>query len=248
MTRRQILQLGAALMGLGTGATVLAEARPRKILHIVTSHLPPWVIDGGTGYGAGQELVLELMRRVHLHPEIEFVPWRRAQLLVASRPGTAIFPLTRQPNREQKFRWLAPLYEENYVFLAARSSRFDVSRIGAMKNSRIALLRGGAQIATLQEKGFRRLVEATSIDEVHRFLLGGMADASFGEHSIIMNSLHTRGEANDFVVSAPVLTTVAWLAGSLDFNDGQARQFSTAMAEIVADGTKKRIFKKYGLG
>ncbi|MDO8438931.1 MAG: ABC transporter substrate-binding protein [Telluria sp.] len=248
MTRRQILQLSAALIGLGSCASALAETSTRKPLRIFTSHLPPWVIERGTAHGAAQELVLELMRRVHRQPGIEFVPWRRAQLLATSTPGTAIFPLTRQPDREQRFRWLAPLYEENYVFLTARKSRFDVMRIGAMKNSRIASLRGGAQIATLQELGFKRVVEASSINEVHRFLLGGMADASFGEHIIIMNSLRTRGEVDHFVLSPPVRTTVAWLAGSLDFDEAQTRQLNATMAEMVADGTHKRVLKKYGLG
>jgi polar amino acid transport system substrate-binding protein len=100
----------------------------------------------------------------------------------------------------------------------------------------------------LRELGFKRLVEASSIDEVHRFLLGGMADASFGERNIIMNSLRSRGQVDDFVLSAPVRITVAWLAGSRDFDDEQVRRFEAAMAEMVADGTHKRILKRHGVG
>jgi polar amino acid transport system substrate-binding protein len=246
MTRRKLLLGGAALIGLGS--CLAARARSDKVLRIVTSHLPPWVIEGGAQPGAAQELVTELLRRLSMQPNIDYVPWRRAQFLTTSQPATAIFPLTRQADREKRFRWLAPLYEENYIFLTALHSRFNVKRLHEMKNSRIAILRGGAQIVMLQELGFKRLVEADSIDEVHRFLLGGMADASFGERNIIMNSLSTRGEVDDFVLSAPVRTTVAWLAGSRDFDDGQIRQFEAAMAAMVADGTHKRILKKHGVG
>ncbi len=246
MTRRKLLLWGAALIGLGS--CMAARAATGKVLRIVTSHLPPWVIEGGAQPGAAQELVTELLRRLSMQPKIDFVPWRRAQFLTTSQLAMAIFPLTRQADREERFRWLAPLYEENYIFLTANNSRFNVKRIHEMKNSRIALLRGGAQIAMLQELGFKRLVEASSIDEVHRFLLGGMADASFGERNIIMNSLRTRGEVDDFVLSAPVRTTVAWLAGSRDFDDAQIRQFEAAMAEMVADGTHKRILNKHGVG
>jgi len=247
MKRRQLLQLGTALTGLASCAGAFSQAETRKVLRIVTSHLPPWVIEGGTEAGAAQALVVELLRRLQMQPDIEYVPWLRAQHLTATRPRTAIFPLTRQPKRETLFRWLAPLYEENYIFLTGHHSRFDINRIGEMKSSRIALLRGGAQISMLQELGYRRLVEASSIEEVHRFLLGGMADASFGERNIIANSLRTRGQIDDFVISAPVRTTTAWLAGSRDFDDGQVSQFESSMADMMADGTQKRILKKHGL-
>jgi len=44
-----------------------------------------------------------------------------------------------------------------------------------------------------------------------------MTDTSFGERNIIRASLKSRGVEEDFETSAPVRTTTAWLAGSLDF-------------------------------
>jgi len=241
--RRQILTLAAAL-GLTTSP---ARAGGARRLHIVTSDLPPLVLEHGDRPGALMEIVQELCRRLVLTPETEFVPWQRALFLTNNMHATAIFPLTRLPDREAHFRWLAPLYEEHFIFVALRAGRFDLARVEGMKDRRIALLRGAGQAAILAELGYHNLVEAASIDEVHRFLLGGMADAAFGERNMIRASLDRRGGRAQFGISPPLRTTTAWLAGSLDFSDDQARQFQQAMAAMEADGSKRRLLARYHL-
>jgi ABC-type amino acid transport substrate-binding protein len=222
-------------------------------LHIVTAHLPPLVIgpdDGPAGDkrpGALRELVDALCKRLGLAPDVEFMPWRRALYVAATTPQTAIFPLTRVAERERHYRWLAPLYDENYIFMARKDSAFDIHRPEEMTDKRIALLRGAAQSAILRELGFQAVVEASSIEEVHRFLLAGMADAVFGERAIIHRSLDLHGAEKDFHLSRPVRSTTAWVAGSRDIAEGEAARWRAAMAELVADGTQKRIFRHYGL-
>lgn len=245
MKRREVL--GLLLAGAGAPLALPASAEDGK-LRIVTSHLPPLVLEnGGERPGALQELVAELCRRLRVAPATEFVPWPRALFLATKMSATTIFPLTRIADREQQFRWLAPLYDEHYVFVAPRGKRFDVRRPLEMKDRRVTLLRGAAQGAILRELGYRNLVEARSIDEVHRFLKGGMADASFGERNIIRTSLKSRAAQAEFELSAPVRSTTAWLAGSLDYTEDDAQPFQRAMAEMRADGTYRRILAKYGL-
>ena len=246
MKRRDVLVLALSAW-YGAGAD--AEPGERTPLHIVTAHLPPLVMEpgGDNRPGALRELVDTLCRRLDLAPDVEFMPWRRALYVAATTPNTAIFPVTRLPDRERHYRWLAPLYEENYIFMTQKGSDFDVHRPQDMTGRRIALLRGAAQSAILRELGFQTLVEASSIDEVHRFLLAGMADAAFGERAIIHRSLDTRGEEKNFRLGPPVRSTTAWLAGSRDIGEPEATRWRAAMAELVADGTQKRIFRQYGL-
>lgn len=243
ITRRDVL-----LLALGAVGGARAEQGGPAPLHIVTAHLPPLVMAPGEKQaGALRELVDALCKRLDVAPEIEFMPWRRALYVATTTPHTAIFPVTRLPEREAQYRWLAPLYEENYIFMAHKGSDFDVQRPKDMTGKRVALLRGAAQSAILRELGFERLVEAASIDEVHRFLLAGMADAAFGERAIIHRSLEMRGEERNFHLGRPVRSTTAWLAGSPDFGELAAGRYRAAMAELVADGTQKRIFRQYGL-
>lgn len=240
--RRQLILAATAL----AAVPLAAQTAGQRTLRIVTSHLPPLVMeDEGERPGALHELVTELSKRLGLAPSMQFVPWKRALFLSTQMSATAIFPLTRTPEREPHYRWLAQLFEENYVFLAPRGRAFDVHRADQMKDKRITLIRGSAVIPLLKEMGYGIIVEARSVDEVHRFLVRGMADAAFGELAIVNNSLRARGEAGDFDISPPVRKTAAWLAGSRDFSDADVADYQRAMKDMVADGTHLKILKKY---
>ena len=241
------LALGAC--ALLAGLPLPARGASARVLRVVTSHLPPLVMEnGGEAPGALHEVVTELCKRTEQVPALQFVPWKRALFLAASMPATAIFPVTRLPEREPQYRWLAPLYEDNYVFLAPRGRAFDVRHADNMKDMRITLIRGSALKGVLAEMGFKKIVEARSVDEVHRFLVVGIADAAYGELSIVRKSLRSRVALDDFDISAPVSRTVAWLAGSLDFTEADAARYQRAMREMKADGTYFAILKRYQLG
>jgi len=240
IARRRILAAAAVFLS----SPGLALAGVARKMQLVTSHLPSLVHESGQPGGL-QEIVAELCKRAHVQPATQFVPWRRAQFLATTMPATAIYPLTRLQEREAQYRWLVPLFEENYVLLAVRGKLLPVEQ---MKEKRIALLRGAAQAAILKEQGFKRLVEASSIDEVHRFLLGGMADAAFGERRIISASLKGHGSSEgDFETSSPLRTTTAWLAGSLDFDEADIAQFQRALESMRSDGTLRRILARHKL-
>lgn len=240
------LVLGAAC--LLAAAPLPSHGAAAGTLRIVTSNLPPLVYEhGGAQPGALRELVDELCKRTARTPSVQFVPWQRAVFLATRVPGTTIFPLTRTPARERQFRWLVPLFEENYVFLAPRGRAFDVHNPGNMKDMRISLLRGSALKAVLLEMGYKNLVEASSVDEVHRFMVAGIADAAYGELSIVRAALRARVAEADFDISGPVSRTAAWLAGALDFTEADAARFQRAMRDMKADGSYFAILKKYRL-
>ncbi len=243
--RRAILETTILLAAL----PLLSRAVAAAPLRVVTSHLPPLVNEpGGQSPGALHEIVLELCKRVNVTPSVAFVPWKRAVFLTESGAGTTIFPLTRTPEREHKFRWLVSLYEEDYVFLAPRGRAFDVSQPANMKAMRIALIRGSSLKAVLVQMGYKHIVDARSVDEVHRFLVAGIADAAYGERSIVRTLLRTRSAEADFDYSAPISRTAAWLAGSRDVAEIQAARFQRAMQDMKADGSYFAILKRYQLG
>lgn len=233
----------AALLG---GMALPAAAAGAEPVRINTSELPPYVSASPEAPGALLEIVNELRRRTGIASTVEFFPWRRALHLSANAPRTAIFPLTRTPEREHQYRWLARLYHENFVFMAPRHSPFDVQHPLRHKNLKIGILRGSALAFTLKELGYTHLVEGNSVDECFRYLKGGIVDAVFGDRAIVRTTLKGHGES-EFLISEPLRTPTTWLGGSLDFTDAEIALFQKAMREMVADGSYAQILKKYDL-
>jgi polar amino acid transport system substrate-binding protein len=240
-----VLLCCTVLLGLSPGlrgAAIAAEP-----IRLTTSELPPLSMEHRPGQpGALVEMVEELARRTGSRTTIEFVPWRRAVQLTTARPRSAVFPLTRSPERETQYRWLAPLYRETFVFLSWKGSKFDLARPERSRQQRIGILRGSLMIKHLREHGYPNIVEASSVQESLRFLRRGIVDAVFGNGDIYRASLGARG-ASDYAMSPAMRETATWLGGSLDFAESDAARFGQAMKAMVDDGTHARILKKYQL-
>jgi polar amino acid transport system substrate-binding protein len=233
----------AALAGL-PAAAVTSTPEP---IRICTSDLPPFSMEGAPAApGALYEMVAELIRRTRVPANIEFVPWQRAIYLSTSQGRTALFPLTRSPEREHQYRWLARLYHEHFLFMSRAGSHFDVRHPELGKERRIGVLRGSLMVKVLRDSGYTHVVEAASVNESLRFLRRGIVDAVFGDRSIYRASLHGRAES-DYLMSEPMRTTTTWLGGSLDLSEADAELFQKAMKEMIEDGSYAQILKKYEL-
>lgn len=214
-------------------------------VQVLTSEFPP--MSSSTGEpGALHEMVIELSRRTDVPVTVSFVPWRRAVHLSTASSRTAVFPLSRTPVREARYRWLAPLHHENYLFLAPKNSRFNLADPSKSRQRRVGILRGSVMQAYLQAQGYPNIVEASSVAEYLRFLDRGIVDAVFGDRDIIAASLKDRHRER-YAMSKPLQESVTWLGGSLDFTEAEAALFQQAMKEMVKDGTHARILRKYSL-
>jgi polar amino acid transport system substrate-binding protein len=216
-------------------------------LRIATSELPPFSMEHQPGSpGALVDMVKELNKRTGSPATIEFVPWRRALFLTASRPRSALFPLTRSPEREGQYRWLAPLYRETFVFLSRKDANFDNAHPERNKTRRIGMLRGSLMIKFLHDEGYPNVVEAASVEESLRFLRRGIVDAVCGDREILRAMLGKRFHS-DYATSAPLRETTTWLGGSLDLTAADAGRYEQAMKDMIQDGSHARILKKYQL-
>ena len=246
MLQRRRLGLLCCVPAFGLAA-LAGPASAASPLRIATSELPPFAMQNPGQQGALFEMVEELVRRSGMRSSIEFVPWRRAIFLSTSRPRSAIFPLTRSPERESQYRWLAPLYREHYLFLSLKGGRFDSARPQRSKQLRIATLRGSLMIKYLRDQGYAHVIEGASVEESMRFLRAGIVEAVCGDRNILRTALG--GQFGDnHAVSPTLLETHSWLGGSLDISEADALRFESAMKEMIADGTHARILKKYALG
>lgn len=214
-------------------------------VRISTSDMPPLAVEAAPGApGSLFEVVNELMRRARLPARIEFVPWQRALFLTTRRERSAVFPLTRSPERETQFRWLVQLHQGSFVLMSLKNNGFDVRQPQPDKQRRIGVLRGSLMIKMLKDRGYQAIVEASTIDENVRLLRRGMVDAVAGERAIYRATLKGVSE-EEYLTSEPIAVNGMWLAGSLDFSEADAALLQKTLREMSEDGSYARILKKY---
>jgi polar amino acid transport system substrate-binding protein len=228
--------------------SIACAAAPMAPYRIVAGELPPFSTqNGANGPGALVEITQELARRLGSPPPVEIYPWQRALMMARNLHRVAIVPLTRTPEREPQYRWLAHLYAQRFVFVA-RHGTVNVNDLDELRKRRIAVLRGSPHLALLMAEKFSHVIECASASECTRMIMTGVADASYGSEAVRRSSATLGGSKEaDFDYSAPYRSGEIWLAGSLDFTDAEVARWRAAMAAMHADGSAARILRKYGL-
>jgi polar amino acid transport system substrate-binding protein len=245
-----MISLYRALLALMLLATALyGRADPLAPYQIVSGDLPPFTAESGPDSpGALGSLVRDLAERLGAAPTIQFYPWTRALTIVSTQPRTLILPLTRTAERENNYRWMAKLYRQQFVFIALRSTEIHFESLPALRDLRIALLRGSPNEAQLAKRNFKQVVPANSVLDMARMLERGMVDAIYGGDAINLAVLAGYGVPRaQLQVSKPLDYGDIWLAGSLDIPDAEVLLWQNAMKQLVLDGVVRRTLARYGL-
>jgi len=216
---------------------------------IATADLPPFsVASGDDAPGALVEVTQALATRAGFSAEVEFLPWTRAQAESQLRPHTVVVPLTRIPEREDKYRWIVKLYRQQFVFIALRDKGVGVASPEALRHKRIAALRNSPSIVQLRQRGFSQIVEAENIADMVQMLRLNMVVAMFGSEAINLYALKHHGvPIGELVVSEPLAAGDIWLCGAPQTTDAEAAAWVQAMTQIRRDKTYARILARYGL-
>lgn len=225
-------------------AALAAEPAPLKL---VVGELPPYAISAnGSEPGALVEITQELGKRMGIALEVDFYPWSRAMAMASLKPRTIVLPVTRNAEREARYRWLVKLFKQRLLFVGLRGNH-DLSDTASLKHARVAVLRGTPYKRLLQQAGYTDVAECTTVRECLRMVKKGIADASYGAEDTQRSATHGDGnQESEFEFSPPQQQSDVWLAGSLDFTEEEGRKWRAAMDTLRADGTVTRILRKYG--
>jgi polar amino acid transport system substrate-binding protein len=215
---------------------------------LVVGDLPPFANEHGVeGPGSLVEVAQELARRVGAAPSVEFFPWQRALMMSTTLPRVAVLPLTRTPEREASYRWLAKLYWQNFVFVC-RHGTIDLNDVSSLMNLKIVVLRGSPHLKVLTDAKFKNVSECSTASDCMRMVKTGIVDLTYGGEAIHRSVVNLAGaHESDFDYGPTFRAGEIWLAGSRDFTKAEAATWQAAMKSMHADGSYARILRKYGL-
>ncbi len=222
-------------------------------LRLITAELPPYTFQippatvaefPGPGQGLVQEVVAEMARRVGHSGSIEYMPWQRAQQIAMTEPNVGILSLTRSPEREDKYRWLAKIVTDDLVLVGGQG--VDVSSLDKVKNRPSGvLLRSGAE-ALLREKGFTRIESAPEEWLNAKKLKERRIDAWLAPRLMVIYAMQeVQGDLGTLNIGEIVRASDIYLAASKSLPDAEAEKWEKAFESMKADGSYERILQKY---
>jgi polar amino acid transport system substrate-binding protein len=249
--RTLILFLVAALSFLPP-AGVQAESRAKE-LRLLAAELPPYSFQippasvaetPGVDQGLVYEIVSEMAKRIGHTGLIEFLPWGEAQRIARTQPNIGILALTRTPERENQYRWLARIVTDDLILVGGQG--IDVSSLDKVKDRPVGVLgRSGAE-ALLRERGFTRIKPQPEEWMNARLMQQRRIDAWLAPRLLVIYARREVG-ANLAALNFGeiVRSSEIYLAASKDLPDAEVRKWEEAFEAVKADGSYQRIVDEY---
>jgi polar amino acid transport system substrate-binding protein len=241
---KKLLLLATSMLLLAGQSVLSAE------LTILTENLPPLnYVDNGVLVGPSVEIVREIQQRVGSEEQIQVYPWARAYKMALEDENVILFGMTYTKVRHDKFKWVGPLATKRDILVAKKGSGIKIRDLeDAKKVKRIGTLRDDTRGRLLQRQGFTNL-EPVSDEQLNakKLALGRIdlwaykipglrtvCDLADIDHTAFEEVYHLR--EIDLMIAFSKKTP-----------DSIVQKWKAAFDEMTADGTIKKIQKKWNL-
>lgn len=227
---RRVLAGVAAMAALLAGGAAVAQP---ATLTLYVSEIPGQSDRSAAAPGIGIELVQRAATAANLAIIVQFVPWVRATVEASRSETGLVLPLTRLPEREAGYTWIAPLYDLDLGFVAL-ARRID-SLAAADGEKLIGVWRGTSHETQLRQAGLINLAAIADDHTLLQLLLTDRISAWFGAFPEILE--HWRRLPDDrrpagrvLTFGTPITRDTVWLAGGKTFPPALAQRLGAAIA------------------
>jgi polar amino acid transport system substrate-binding protein len=238
--------LFAALCALAL--TVPVAAAELRLIGAETSFycIPPATDSSEPPSGLACELMAEMARRVGHSGKIQLYPLARALMMAITTPGTLVAPVARIPAREKQYQWQVPILEDEFVVVANKDARVDISSLEAVRKLALGVVHDGAGARLAEAAKFDRVSLVAHDDTNARKLSVGRIDAWLSSWNGILSAQRNAGLRADALRRGVVVMRVKiYLASSPELDPALMADWRVALDAMMRDGTYDRLLKKY---
>jgi polar amino acid transport system substrate-binding protein len=159
---------------------------PQDIRFVTEEYYPLNFVDNGTVKGISVDLMEEILRRMGSdanRSSFTVLPWSEAYNLAKTTPDTALFTVTRIPEREDEFLWAGPFFtDRDFLYTHEGVNLSDTHDIAALK---IAVVKDDRSVTSSLNAGAdeKNLIGVLTAEEAISMVDSGSADAfAYGEY------------------------------------------------------------------
>lgn len=240
------LLTGLFLFGDLAAALSVGVRAQEPFLLLGDAHQLPYVGEGEAP-GLFREASEEMLRRAGYGHVLTLTPWRRAQGVLRTTPGSLIMNLARTESREGDYRWLVKVIPTPYVLVSLGAPFATLQQ--AFEQGPIVVLAGTPRAEqALALGGEGRVVQANDPLQAARLLQSGRVVAWYEIDSRALYAWRLAGYDPDVLaIGVPQQVVDSYLAANLNLPDGDTveRRLRVAFAEMQADGTWEGILARY---
>jgi polar amino acid transport system substrate-binding protein len=225
---------------------------PRLPLRLMTEEAPPSsypVGDDVSGYSVA--VVREILRRLQVTADVELATWSRGyQLMLNGEEDMALFAMSRIPQREKLFKWVGPLYSQNWGFYARHDSGIEINSLEqAAAVPRIGTYSDDAKELYLRANGFSNLVQSQNNITAIRRLLAGQLDLWVSSDFKVPSLLARAGvEPQELKQVLSFKSVDDYIGFSRSTPDSVINAWQDVLDDMRSDGTLDFLLQRYRQG
>lgn len=196
------------------------------------------------------ELVREMMT-IMSHPKktIE-MPFKRGLMMVENDINTALFNVSRTPEREGVFKWVGPLQREVDYFYEMKNAPTGISTLEDAKQVKdICILNGSIHETVLRKNNFTNFETNLSYVGCFQMLKLGRVNITPKASSTAIRVAEQAGISSDQIQQTPVilLESEGYIAFSKNIADEIIQKWQSAFEQIKKSGKYQQLYNQYFL-
>lgn len=226
-----------------------AQPGAGQIRYFTEDYPPSNFVENGTLKGYAVDLLKAMWRQMKVPEQpIEVTNWARAFNHVENTPDTMLFAMTRNAEREKKFLWVGPIYNNRYVLIGRTDRKYDVSvpadagryRVGVIRDDigHKLMLEAGVTESKLEKVAdFRQLVKMLKADRIDLIAATITVLPSFAGYGDF--------KASELAPVATVKEAPLYFAFNKDTDARLVARFQNALRAVEPE--RRRALKAFGL-
>lgn len=238
----RVVAAGALFLGLLGAAPASAQ-----VARAVTANFAPLTDNTSPDKkGLIHDLVLEMMKLQKITTPIEFMAWPDAVKIAEETPNAIIFPMTRTPQREDKYVWLVKAFDLNRSFAGKPGSAAINTVEDAKKLKGVGTTVNSASLNFLKQKGLTNIVEFATSNELMKGLLDGKIDVAYQPDPFSKADWKAVGGTGALVFGEPQERSAAYLAAN-KASTLKPADWQDALQVLELGGFFEQAVKAYGM-
>lgn len=223
-----------------------AGASPSRIL--VADGAPQAYRDSQSGQYDGESFRLfeYIKKHLKMSGRIEVLPWKRIERMTEKSGNFIVLGIARTPEREDRFTWISPIYDEKFMMVALKTGAVPVQNPEAMKSRRICRSFMTATTEMAKSLELRNTAAVPKGMICARQLHGGRTEAWIGGRRVIVYYYRKAGYPLSELRFSPILYEYPiYVAASRNTPPDEIQRWREAIEAARSDGSLESMQADY---